>query len=70
MIHDVFITCSCVLHNILLELDGWDDWNIYVDVDDIDEYQKDVWKTQRQKIAFWNLLMGWHKQRSLNYEMA
>ena len=40
VIHDIFI-CCCVLHNMLMDFDGWDDWNKYLGEDDIDDFEED-----------------------------
>ena len=40
VIHDIFI-CCCILHNMLMDFDGWDDWNKYLVEDDINDIEED-----------------------------
>ena len=42
-IHNVFIAC-CILHNMLLDYDEWDDWESFpiIDEDDVDGHAEDA----------------------------
>jgi len=40
VIHDIFISC-CILHNMLMDFDGWDDWNKYLVEDGINDIEED-----------------------------
>ena len=39
-IHNVFIAC-CILHNMLIDYDEWDDWESFpiIDEDDVDRHE-------------------------------
>ena len=64
MILDIFISC-CILHNMLLEFDGWDDWNKYVKEDDINDYEEDEFEnTYKTKDSFLELVHGMAHRRS------
>ena len=41
-VHDVFVAC-CILHNMLLDYDEWDDWETLpiITDDDVDEHEED-----------------------------
>ena len=39
-VHNMFIAC-CILHNMLIDYDEWDDWESFpiIDEDDVDRHE-------------------------------